>query len=292
MRFIRAFTLIELLVVIAIIAILAAILFPVFAQAKEAAKKTSCLSNSKQVTLSIIQYQTDADDFFVPVNGCNWGDAIYGTDACVTYPWLLQPYTKNWQIHRSPGDGSSEAVYGRDPDDAEPCRSADKGLCYGWRSNYGYNFLYLSPPLLSGSLPGVPTPVSSSSISQAAKMILTTTSIWDRSSSGSPKGGGNWAVNAPCWTSPDGQSYAIPGAQGGTTFYYLSTATGRLWDVTVPSATQYGYTWPFFTGNTVVNTSFVDGHAKGQRIGDLAKGCNLNSMVITDGNLFPWWGTQ
>lgn len=59
-----AFTLIELLVVIAIIAILAAILFPVFAQAKEAAKKTQCLSNKKQVATSTLIYAADYDDYF------------------------------------------------------------------------------------------------------------------------------------------------------------------------------------------------------------------------------------
>ncbi len=60
----RAFTLIELLVVIAIIAILAAILFPVFAQAKEAAKKTQCVSNQKQLGLGFLMYASDADDVF------------------------------------------------------------------------------------------------------------------------------------------------------------------------------------------------------------------------------------
>jgi prepilin-type N-terminal cleavage/methylation domain-containing protein len=59
-----AFTLIELLVVIAIIAILAAILFPVFAQAKAAAKKTVCLSNNKQLSLGAIMYANDYDDNF------------------------------------------------------------------------------------------------------------------------------------------------------------------------------------------------------------------------------------
>src|SRR5271163_4751118 len=65
----KAFTLIELLVVIAIIAILAAILFPVFAQAKEAAKKAVCISNTKQIVLAELIYQGDYDDTFCPNTG-------------------------------------------------------------------------------------------------------------------------------------------------------------------------------------------------------------------------------
>ncbi len=60
----RAFTLIELLVVIAIIAILAAILFPVFAQAKEAAKKTACLSNNREIGIGVLMYMNDNDDYY------------------------------------------------------------------------------------------------------------------------------------------------------------------------------------------------------------------------------------
>jgi prepilin-type N-terminal cleavage/methylation domain-containing protein len=64
----RAFTLIELLVVIAIIAIIAAILFPVFARAKEAAKKTTCISNLKNIGTAFVMYQSDNDDYFPNTN--------------------------------------------------------------------------------------------------------------------------------------------------------------------------------------------------------------------------------
>ena len=68
----KGFTLIELLVVIAIIVILAAILFPVFAQAKAAAKNTQDLSNVRQIGMSSVLYMTDADDRYVPIG--SWDD--------------------------------------------------------------------------------------------------------------------------------------------------------------------------------------------------------------------------
>jgi prepilin-type N-terminal cleavage/methylation domain-containing protein len=73
----RGFTLIELLVVIAIIAILAAILFPVFAQAREKARQASCLSNAKQMSTAVMMYAQDYDEtfplYFQPqANGDNW----------------------------------------------------------------------------------------------------------------------------------------------------------------------------------------------------------------------------
>lgn len=93
-----AFTLIELLVVIAIIAILAAILFPVFAQAKEAAKKTSELSNFKQLTVANLIYAGDYDDVFT-LHGHWLGDQQTG------WMYRVTPYVKNLNIFRSPLDG-------------------------------------------------------------------------------------------------------------------------------------------------------------------------------------------
>jgi prepilin-type N-terminal cleavage/methylation domain-containing protein/prepilin-type processing-associated H-X9-DG protein len=111
----RGFTLIELLVVIAIIAILAAILFPVFAQAKAAAKGSVDLSNIKQLTLAQIMYTNDYDDNFVcagpPATGPNSGNMAYGN----TWVTATLPYIKSNGIFQSPLDsGLSEtsAWYG------------------------------------------------------------------------------------------------------------------------------------------------------------------------------------
>ena len=92
----RGFTLIELLVVIAIIAILAAILFPVFAQAKLSAKKIASISNLKQVTLGIMMYNNDVDDIYEQACPTDWYYPEY-TGACYVgaWSWDVAPYIKN-----------------------------------------------------------------------------------------------------------------------------------------------------------------------------------------------------
>src|SRR5438132_13324872 len=108
----RGFTLIELLVVIAIIAILAAILFPVFAQARDKARQTTCVSNAKQIALALMQYQQDYDERFVPTRFTIPGPAQGVCDGGTRIqPWseTIQPYVKNEGVVQCPSDGGSAA---------------------------------------------------------------------------------------------------------------------------------------------------------------------------------------
>jgi prepilin-type N-terminal cleavage/methylation domain-containing protein/prepilin-type processing-associated H-X9-DG protein len=102
----RGFTLIELLVVIAIIAILAAILFPVFAKAREKARQSSCLSNVKQMILGVMQYAQDYDEIF-PLDGTH--PLASGYPVAPYWDIRLEPYIKNTQIFRCPSAAGAAA---------------------------------------------------------------------------------------------------------------------------------------------------------------------------------------
>jgi prepilin-type N-terminal cleavage/methylation domain-containing protein len=142
---IRAFTLIELLVVIAIIAILAAILFPVFAQAKTSAKRTSSLSNVKQLVLGGLMYGADSDDSIpIMLNG-NWVglNAANGNGPNRTRTWVenLQPYMKSWQMMVDPVRGDTEGIYSGPGTTTGITSFRNQGRF----SQYGLNYLFLSP---------------------------------------------------------------------------------------------------------------------------------------------------
>jgi len=116
----HAFTLIELLVVIAIIAILAAILFPVFARARENARRASCQSNLKQLALGMTMYSQDYDETFPPLGGATSGPSVdtdtpiadyhgfnwYNTGGYYNTGWAarIYPYVKSTQIYLCPSN--------------------------------------------------------------------------------------------------------------------------------------------------------------------------------------------
>jgi prepilin-type N-terminal cleavage/methylation domain-containing protein/prepilin-type processing-associated H-X9-DG protein len=131
----RGFTLIELLVVIAIIAILAAILFPVFAQAREQARKTVCLSNLKQLAIGTVMYVQDYDETF-PFRNSSLG-------ADYTWAALIQPYVKNKNIAACPNT----------PDDVTRMYNTPLWLGYGMNGA-----LWVDYPNNMATLAGIPSP--------------------------------------------------------------------------------------------------------------------------------------
>jgi len=156
----KGFTLIELLVVIAIIAILAAILFPVFARARENARRASCSSNLKQIGLGLMQYTQDYDEQLVPIAWPNGGNGVG------QWPQLIQPYVKSTQLFQCPSSPSKDT------------RRADAGNWAGTQypqinRSYGHNR---------------PAPRSLSQVQAPATRIQVTEDLaeWDLE----PRGGG------------------------------------------------------------------------------------------------------
>jgi prepilin-type N-terminal cleavage/methylation domain-containing protein/prepilin-type processing-associated H-X9-DG protein len=164
----QAFTLIELLVVIAIIAILASILFPVFARARENARRASCLSNLKQMGLGFMQYTQDYDGGFPPAIMGTWGTSDFSSGAicsgkpCETvavsngavigkyFSWMdsLYPYTKSLNLFYCPSQSARDI------------------------SNYGYS-AYISGVRLYVVKAGAPQiPINDSSLEHAATTVL------------------------------------------------------------------------------------------------------------------------
>ncbi len=139
-----AFTLIELLVVIAIIAILAAILFPVFARARENARRTSCLSNMKQMGLGAMMYMQDYDERYPPAiidNATTPPDGFYWSGGSTIWFWpqIIYSYTKNMQMFYCPSSSS------------HPVDSLGRPIVLN--NNYGANYYIMRD---GRSTPGIP----------------------------------------------------------------------------------------------------------------------------------------
>ncbi len=173
----QAFTLIELLVVIAIIAILAAILFPVFARARENARRSSCTSNLKQIGLGLIQYSQDYDEQ-MPMDQFGPDNDISGYGG--RYKWMdaAYPYIKSEQIFNCPSDSFGTLGGTNRKNSLYKYHKGDGtsgGYDYG---SYGANVAYYddagaSPPF--GTRIGYGGPVKMASMSQ---IQAPTTTIW------------------------------------------------------------------------------------------------------------------
>jgi len=271
-----AFTLIELLVVIAIIAILAAILFPVFAQAKIAAKATTSLSNNKQLSLGTIMYATDFDDT-VPLD-VEWNGGfpiwfgVQGSDFAPAQ-YLIYPYLKNGPVDQDP---LGKVTLGPVP------KGWASSWWYGYNPGFGYNYTVWSPTYGFPGANGWPTrsPATFTTVGRPADIPLFTERHCGGSTIWYGPGGPltlytiepvdcndtaadcftNWGLNdglhqfgAP-WNDPsDG------GFTGGVAFRKGASATTPV------------------TGLTT--TTFGDGHAKLMTPGAMAIGTNYSGAI-------------
>lgn len=151
----KGFTLIELLVVIAIIAIIAAILFPVFARAKEAAKRTTCLSNERQIGLALAMYVQDADGVF---------PAIRFTYDPPSYNWFnaVQPYVKNKRVFSCPSNPDGNQG------DAEGFESERDLTLY---RSYGFNSCAASFRSLDGVMGPTLPPLNEGTVFEPSRTV-------------------------------------------------------------------------------------------------------------------------
>jgi len=270
----EGFTLIELLVVIAIIAILAAILFPVFARAREKARQTSCLSNVKQITLAGLMYISDFDEQF-PIYAWSQLDWWYAEQAIGSimsyqtepgpgpnYGWValaysLEPYMKNKQMLHCP---------------------SEKTQIPGW-SAYGWSMNCLGPPEFYASWW---SGFGIGQIKNPAGMVMLCDAAWITPEEANT-GGTHWWSGGPYgvpWSDPmtwtDWWTHYL--VAWPPVLYENSTWAGGTEDITHGVPNNWGWlfreafwvepwglsggTRPFPRHNGGVNCGFVDGHAK------------------------------
>jgi prepilin-type N-terminal cleavage/methylation domain-containing protein len=314
------FTLIELLVVIAIIAILAAILFPVFAQAKDSAKQTQCVSNTKQLGLAGIMYANDNDDVLPrhdnngsctygesPCDSPNWGDfrnPANGGPRDVMYFGVIQPYVKNDQIGVCPTIGNTNwatvmgnsGAFGITPPD-DGYNKADESFYTHTLSQMALNDLLVDfglPPGMWGEYDSNNRPGAAkgrlTAVARPAEVIqFIAESTWDWGPSiGAGLGNG---LTWPSAYDQDCDHYW----QEGFTRYPHKGQSGSVTGAAPYNQYQYN---PYIRGNGVF--TFVDGHAKSMKFTEAEKCVPAPTPFVTGSNgsshswpkYYPHWATE
>jgi len=297
----KAFTLIELLVVIAIIAILAAILFPVFAQAKLAAKKTSDLSNLKQLGTASIMYGTDNDDAmyahrwncggsaannYTAVQTCSdyldgngnlasfAPDQVNGLSSPVNqrlyWVYLLQPYAKNYTMFKDPA-GANTFFPGSGVNVVFPnANGAKNGMNYGGQNSYGHNDFWLSPSAsTSGGSANLPSPPTFTAIPRVASTIMIIDASYYGAGPDVTNESGLWNLNHA-----NGLEAAYVTAQNANYAHYWENQGASNWtqsgNATNPALAMQLIPQLY---NGKLNVQWTDGHAKSldwhQTVGDI-----------------------
>jgi len=248
----KGFTLIELLVVLAVISILAAILFPVFAKARQAARKTTEISNLKQLSLAIMMYSQDYDDHFPyftgQPNSLNSGKALQ-------WPKLLYPYFKEIDILFSP----SLPEIGSDFTNRSHSNIDDYML--NRFPSYGYNRDYL------GAVPPGPTEGPSGASLAAIQAPSQTVAFVTTATSHTNSSGIPFEPFEPA----AGYAYVWPPQ------YWSGTS--------VIDGSSYGYAWPTYDGFFIA--SFADGHVKAVSVAQLGDHTPANNLWTLDKNVAP-----
>lgn len=237
---IHAFTLIELLVVIAIIALLAAILFPVFSRARENARRSSCQSNMRQLSLGLLQYVQDYDETLVM--------SYYGANNLTTVPnpanssynwkWMdaIYPYVRNEQAYTCPSDTGDRRTY----------MNFDRIPIAGSTSNFG-SYAINNTYVNFGDKYTPPTGDQTKGPIKMSLVAAPATTVWILDNSGQNYANNNWKIF--WYTDSNGQSVTLDDS---TEPAQLLDYNGKVFC----TARHLGRT----------NVIYVDGHVKSQKL--------------------------
>ncbi len=257
----------ELLVALSIVMLLALILFPVFTQVKAAAQKSVCASNLHQASVAMALYVGDYDDYYTPVNYEPGASPDPTNDR--TWVQLLLPYARSFEIFKDPGDTGLRPPIG---DGFDEDLVVDDTYAYYYmaslRSDIGFNYIYLSPIVKSGTR-YYSEPVAAASVADPSKTLMFMDSVWARDANGSPYGGGNWLVEPPC-RMEESSGALVDTFNVGPGEDIFAESEG--WSGNGASPVVYGHAWPWHSG--LLNVAMVDGSVEAMPPSNLTSGCN------------------